>query len=332
MFKTFATAAATAIAAAALAAGPVQARTEMVTIHGTALEGNLEGNAVDRQAYVFLPPSYDSQPKKRYPVVYFLHGYFATPKMYEDLVKFQDAVDEAAAKGNELIVVLPDGHTKFKGAMYGASPTTGDFPAYIARDVVSFVDGHFRTLAQPASRGLSGHSMGGYGTLRIAMTHPGIFSSVFAMAPCCLSPSNTTLENLAKAQALTPDAIATGAFGDLAQAAMLAAWAPDPKNAPHFIMQVTDEAGLALVNARLHANSLLAVLPQHLSALKAYEAVHVEVGDKDFLLKDDTAMHEALDRYGVTHSWEVFDGDHGNRVNPRFRSHLLPFFGQHLDR
>src|SRR5512134_4033124 len=48
---------------------------ERVKIHGAALEGNLEGNAVDRDAIVFLPPSYATETSRRYPVVYALHGY-----------------------------------------------------------------------------------------------------------------------------------------------------------------------------------------------------------------------------------------------------------------
>src|SRR5512139_3420490 len=48
---------------------------EKIKIHGAALEGNLEGNAVDRDAIVYLPPGYAAHKKKRYPVVYALHGY-----------------------------------------------------------------------------------------------------------------------------------------------------------------------------------------------------------------------------------------------------------------
>ena len=48
---------------------------EHIKIHGTALEGNLEGDAVDRDVIVFLPPSYQKDKKRRYPVVYALHGY-----------------------------------------------------------------------------------------------------------------------------------------------------------------------------------------------------------------------------------------------------------------
>jgi enterochelin esterase-like enzyme len=48
---------------------------EHIKIHGTALEGNLEGDAVDRDVIVFLPPSYQKEQKRRYPVIYALHGF-----------------------------------------------------------------------------------------------------------------------------------------------------------------------------------------------------------------------------------------------------------------
>src|SRR5690554_1737225 len=90
----------------ALATVPAEARTDRITVHGAALEGNLEGNAVERDVLVFLPPSYDADAQRRYPVVYFLHGYFANAEMYDEMVSFQEAVDEAAEGGNELIVVV----------------------------------------------------------------------------------------------------------------------------------------------------------------------------------------------------------------------------------
>jgi len=320
-----------AAALATLAAIPAEARTEKIKVHGASLEGNLEGNSADRDVYVFLPPSYDSNADKRYPVVYFLHGYFATADAYENLVKFQEAVDEAAAAGNELIVVLPDAHTKFKGAMYSNSVTTGDFEGFVTRDLVSHIDANYRTLARAESRGLSGHSMGGYGTLKIVMKYPGIYSSMYAMAPCCLSPSAITLEQARGAASMTPEQIEAADFGAAAAAASLAAWAPDPNNPPNFIAVDEKDGKLSpVITARLHANSPLVLLSQSVPQLKAMTAIGIDVGDKDFLLADDTAMHNELNRFGVTHDWEVFEGDHGNRVAARVRSDLLPFFGKHL--
>jgi len=320
-------------ALATFAAAPVEARTEKIKVHGAALEGNLEGNSPDRDVYVFLPPSYDGSGTKRYPVVYFLHGYSVGADAYDGLAKFQEAVDQAAAAGNEMIVVMPDVLTRFKGAMFSASPTTGDFERYVAHDLVSYIDGHYRTLAGPQSRGLSGHSMGGYGTLKIAMKYPGIFSSIYAMAPCCLSPGSVTAEQLQSVRDLTAGQVAAGQGFALVVPAQLSAWAPDPQNPPYYVStKVTDGAVDPLLLARLHANSPLVLLPQYLPALKVLEAIRLEVGDKDFLLRDDTWMHEEFDRFGVAHEWQVFEGDHGNRVNARIRSDLLPFFGRHLDK
>jgi hypothetical protein len=55
--------------------GARPATVERITIHGKTLEGNLEGDAVDRTVLVFLPPSYARERSRRYPVVYALHGY-----------------------------------------------------------------------------------------------------------------------------------------------------------------------------------------------------------------------------------------------------------------
>lgn len=322
-----------AAALAALAATPVEARTERIKVHGASLEGNLEGNSPDRDVLVFLPPSYDASTSKRYPVVYFLHGYSVGAETYDAMAKFQDAVDRAAAAGNEVIMVVPDVNTKFKGAMFSPSPTTGDFVRFAAVDLVSYIDGHYRTLAKPASRGLSGHSMGGYGTFRVAESYPGVFSSIYAMAPCCLSPGTINAQQLQSVAALTPEAIAKAGGFDLAQAAQLSAWAPDPKNPPYYVSTAMKDGQVdPLLLARLHANSPLVLLPQYVPALKGLEAIRLEVGDKDFLLGDDTLMHQELDRFGIAHEWKVFEGDHGNRVQERIRSELLPFFAAHLDK
>jgi len=310
-----------------------EARTDKIKVHGVSLEGNLEGNSPDRDVLVVLPPGYDSNPNKRYPVIYFLHGFFATLTAYDELVKFQEAVDEAAKAGNEVIVVVPDANTRWKGAMYGASVTTGDFPRFIAEDLVKHIDNNYRTLARSESRGLSGHSMGGFGTLKVAMLYPGAFSSILAMAPCCLSPNNATAEQIQATLAMTQEQVASAGFGQLTTGASMAAWAPDPNNPPHYVMNgVRDGAVDPLFRARMQANSPLVMLPQYLPSMKGLKAIQIEVGDKDGLIRDGTWMHEELNKFGIRHEWKVFDGDHGNRVNSRFRSELLPFFGRHLDK
>ena len=163
---------------------------ERITVHGKALEGNLEGDSPDREVTVYLPPSYAGDQTRRYPVVYLLHGYGGRDDTFTGrLARLQESADRlAAAQGfSEPIVVTPNAFTLHKGSMYSNSVTTGDWERFIAEDLVAYIDSHYRTLAKRMSRGLAGHSMGGYGALRIGMKRPDVFSSLYIMSACCLT-------------------------------------------------------------------------------------------------------------------------------------------------
>src|SRR5438046_36233 len=171
-------------------AGAKPVTVERIKVHGTALEGNLERDTVDRDVIVFLPPSYAKEKSRRYPVVYALHGYSIGAEQWSHEIHVPQTIEGAfAAQGaKEMIVVLPDSKTLHNGSMYASSVTTGDFENFIAHDVVAYVDAHYRTIPERTSRGLVGHSMGGYGATRIGMKHADVFGSLYIMSPCCLSP------------------------------------------------------------------------------------------------------------------------------------------------
>src|SRR5436853_6161604 len=120
---------------------------ERIKIHGTALEGNLEGDAIDREVFVFLPPSYAQEKSRRYPVLYALHGYSIGAEQWSREIRVPQTIEGAFAQGaNEMIVVLPDSKTLHNGSMYSSSVTTGDFQQFIAHDLVSYIDAHYRTI------------------------------------------------------------------------------------------------------------------------------------------------------------------------------------------
>ena len=172
-----------------LVAGAKPVTLEHIKVHGTALERNLEGDAVDRDVLVFLPPSYTREKTRRYPVVYALHGYSIGAEQWSHEIHVPQTIEGAFAQGaKEMILVLPDSKTLHNGSMYSSSVTTGDFEQFIAHDVVSYIDAHYRTIPNRLSRGLVGHSMGGYGATRIGMKHYDVFGSLYIMSPCCLSP------------------------------------------------------------------------------------------------------------------------------------------------
>jgi len=349
--------------ALALAGGSVAAQTqptdeiipqgsvERIKVYGDSLKGNLEGDNPERDVVVYLPASYSNEPDRRYPVVYFLHGYGVGVDAYIKMLNLQEMADKAIAAGaREMILVLPDAYTVYSGSMYSNSPTTGNWEGYISQDLVEYIDSHYRTVANRDGRGLSGHSMGGYGTIRIGMKHPEVFSALYAMSSCCLmntpsassppknkapSRKDAPTPPQAKSAAAPKPAAKEGARGGggfanvpLAQAA---AWAPNPKNPPQYFDLPTKDGQIQpMVVAKYAANSPLVMVDQYVPNLKKYHAIAMDVGDKDGLKRGNIDLHEALTRLGIDHTFEEYEGDHGNRVTERFQNNLMTFFSKQL--
>ena len=309
---------------------------ERIKIHGTALEGNLEGNAVDREVLVFLPPTYAASRNRRFPVVYALHGYSIGASQWAQEIQVPQTIEGAFASGvKEAIVVLPDSKTVHNGSMYSSSATTGDFERFIAHNVVAYIDAHYRTIPNRNSRGLVGHSMGGYGASRIGMKHPDVFGSLYIMSPCCLSARGAAPGNPANEKALeavkTPADSASLSFGLRAQLASAAAWSPNPKNPPLYLdLPSKDGVVSQEVLARWAANAPLAFVDQYIGNLKQYRAIAMDVGDQDGLRVDTGKLHGVLDNYGVANAFEIYPGTHTSAVAVRFQNHVMPFFGKNL--
>ena len=309
---------------------------EHIKIHGAALEGNLEGDAVDRDVIVFLPPSYAQEKSRRYPVVYALHGYSIGADQWSHEIHVPQTIEGAFAQGaKEMIVVLPDSKTVHNGSMYSSSVTTGDFEKFIAHDVVAYIDAHYRTLPQRASRGLVGHSMGGYGASRIGMKHSDVFGSLYIMSPCCMSarpagPANPEIEK-ALESVKTPEDSAKLPFFARAQLASAAAWSPDPKNPPLYLdLPMKDGVPQPDILAKWAANAPLAFVDQYIGNLKQYRAISMDVGDQDGLRIDAGKLHEVFDKYGIANSFEIYPGTHTSAVADRFQNHVMPFFSKNL--
>ena len=349
-----------ALPAAAQSTGALKKGTvEKVSVHGAALQGNLEGDSPDRDVFIYLPPGYATNRNQRYPVVYLLHGYGLTAERWMSFTRLADAADKDIAAGTmkEMILVNPDAFTKYSGSMYSASVTTGDWESYIADDLVAYVDSHYRTIANRMSRGLGGHSMGGYGTIRIGMKRPDVFGSLYIMSACCLmnqpfpagnrgaAPSERGDSRGASARSEAPEG-ARGqgergqggrgrsgrgnGFGNV-QGALAAAFSPNPKNPPdYFDNPIKDGEPQPLVVAKWAANSPLAMIDQYVTNLKKYHAIMGEVGLQDGLATANKQMDQILTDFGVTHTFETYEGDHTNRVVERIEQKVLPFFSQHL--
>lgn len=304
----------------------------MISVHGRALEGNLEGDSPDRTVAVYLPPSYATNRKRRYPVVYLLHGYGRTARGWVSFVDLPASMDRdiAAGTAREMILVVPDANTRYGGSMYSDSPTIGDWETYITRDLVSYVDEHYRTIADRDSRGLGGHSMGGYGVWTIAMKHPEVYSSIYALSACCLmNEPHVRHQTSASARRAPPHS--RGGHPINVPYGEAAAWSPDPLNPPlYFDQPIKDGKLRPRIAAKWVANSPLAMLDQYVSNMKSYRAIAMDVGLQDTLLRSNTEFHEALTRMGIQHSFETFQGNHTNHLEQRMEHKVFPFFSRHL--
>ena len=156
------------------------------------LKNAIDGSNPDKTLNIYLPASYyDSE--KRYPVVYFFHGFGGTPHtFYNDWQTFAQYMQ--ADPDKEFIVVEVDGRTvRDNGSFYVNSEVTGPWENYVTAEIVPFVDQNYRTIADASSRGTAGFSMGGFASINLAFRHPDIFSSVQAICPGLLKDGDLSV-------------------------------------------------------------------------------------------------------------------------------------------
>jgi S-formylglutathione hydrolase len=315
---------------------------EVFELTSRALAGNLVGDSPTRSVSVYLPPSYATEPGRRYPVVFMLHGFTDTDAKWfgrsgPHWISLPDVLDRAVSSpgAGEFIVVMPDGSNAFGGGFYSTSVTVGDWETFVADELVAEVDTRYRTMANRASRGLAGHSMGGYGAIRIGMKRPDVFSSVYALSACCLTPVRAApTEGPSPAESVTSlEQVAVAGFGIKAALAVAAAWSPNPSKPPLYLDLPTDEGRPRPdVVARLAANAPVALVPQSVFRLRRLVALAFDVGTSDGLQADNAAFDRALGEFGIPHVYDTYDGDHINRVAERIETRVMPFFAAHLVR
>lgn len=150
-----------------------------------------------KRLLIYLPPSYDRQPARRYPVAFYLHGAWGAEDDWIALGRLDRAMDSLVATGMpEMIVVLPDGDDGWYTTWNTLNNTVAchadtrrrepaatycvpwpKYDEYVARELVAYIDSSYRTLAQREHRGIGGLSMGGYGAISLALRYPDVFAA-----------------------------------------------------------------------------------------------------------------------------------------------------------
>jgi S-formylglutathione hydrolase len=306
---------------------------------------------------IYLPPSYNDS-KKSYPVVYFLTGYTVHPGQYPPTNWIDSIMSNHLVQ--EMIYVEISGFNRFKGTMYANSPVTGNWEDFVTKDVISFVDKNYRTLAKRESRGIAGHSMGGGGCFNISLKHADLFSVAYPMSPA-ISASDSlmlsmfkderamkALESLSKKMAGVPaDKFAEKLSSELmvyggALDWVLAygyAFAPDMSQPLKISLpyEVLKDGKIQKIdkNWKLWEQGFGSIdekVKMYKSNLLKYHHFSTDAGYDDikWIYTSTIYLSGVLTNNRIPFSIHLFDGDHVNRVSEQMANRVMPIMSAYL--
>lgn len=332
---------------------PPRGRVVADTVFAPSLAGNLLGDPTRQPAIVYLPPGYDAEPDRRYATIYLLHGILDRPSVWFEPVyqgmTIQAVMDSLIAAGEirPAIVVGVTGHNAYGASLYMNSPVTGGWEDFVARDVVTHVDATYRTLGRPESRAIVGHSMGGYGAIRLAMLHPDVFSVAWGMNPCCLCclgaetppdhPVWRTIGTLDSPEAMWRRLEEEDDLWPLLVAGSGTVLAPEPDRPPlHFepAWRIEGDSLVATGAAeRMGAALPMATVAGHVEGLRRLRGLAMDVAYDDQFVHippATIAFSDTLTALEVPHVFEAYEGDHRNRMAERLPGRVLPWVDSRL--
>jgi pimeloyl-ACP methyl ester carboxylesterase len=303
---------------------------------------NSAGENPSRKVSVYLPPNYDSD-GKRFPVIYYLHGFMGTDSISANMKMILDN-GISHRKIRPFILVIASHYTLYQGSFYTNSSLTGNWADFTAKELVEYVDKNFRTLATRDSRGIGGHSMGGYGAIKMGMLFPDVFSTVYALSPGLLAfvkefgPNSASFKDLSEIK--TVEELRETYYPKVI-VAVARAWSPNPDRPPFYcdFPFTYDGDSLVVNNAVLqkwNQNMPVYMVDEYANNLRKLKALKLDWGRNDasrFAIQCGM-FSQRLENLGIEHFSEEYIGNHGNKIwttDGRVLNDLLPFFNDHLN-
>ena len=301
---------------------PLAGRIDEGVIASRLLLDNPLGDPAERPVWVYLPPGYDGT-DERYPSVYVIQGYTGHLSMWRNRAAFRQPYPETAdalfARGHAppCVVVFVDAWTAYGGSQYVDSAGTGRYHSYLCEEVVPWVDGRYRTIADRESRAITGKSSGGFGAMITPMLRPDLFGALASHAGDALYEYCYLPEFAAAVRHLRgydgdiwrwwADFGSRPAFSKPEDEALLvalgcsAAFSPDDAGRP--VLPFDPQSGVLRpeVWERWLAWDPVRMVDRYAEALRSLRAVWVDAGDKDdyFLDLGAQAFRDGLSRVGV---------------------------------
>jgi enterochelin esterase-like enzyme len=153
--------------------------------HGAVVSVKLPGTTSgfgDPTAMVYFPPQYFSEPTRRFPVVYLLHGSPGAPIDWFRAARASDAGYAVAREGHPVLLVAPRASHSWTDDSECVDRPTERVATYVVNDVVRGIDARFRTIPTRAARGVAGNSAGGYCALNLGLRNRQLFSAVIDLS------------------------------------------------------------------------------------------------------------------------------------------------------
>jgi hypothetical protein len=314
---------------------PLHGVLDQLVISSEALDGNPLGDPDRRPLYVYRPPGVELDHPKPLPSVYVIQGYTGQLDMWLSRQPFEptmiERLDAMFASGEcpDAIVVFVDAWTSYGGSQFLNSSGTGRYLDYLCDEVVAFVDERYPTAQSRDHRGLSGKSSGGYGAMVVPMLRPDVFGALASHAGDALFEA-CYLPGFPKSARLLRDEFegSWDTFFDAVRGADPARWewvhlleaygyaaaySPDPE-APGRALLPFDVNGRLVedVWAQWLERDPVRMARGHAEALRSMRRIYLDAGrgDEFFLDLGAQAFAAELDKLGVAHTIELFDGTH----------------------
>lgn len=286
-------------------------------IFSPSLKNNKLDDPINQPVRIFLPLSYYSSQKK-YPVVYYLHGFgssFLEIEWYRNSYK-KLMIDNTE---NEFILVGVNGRNKYGGSFYVNSVVTGNWEDYVINDVVNYVDSKYRTIPKASARGIAGFSMGGFGCINVGFKHSDKFSCLFAISPAIIDEKG--IQKVLKSWSLEM----VNAYGT--------AFAPNVNNPylymdfPKFDNSRTDNETLDKWKSGI--GNMKEKVNKNINSISKLRGIQIEYGTKDlfdWIPVGCKLLSNILNENNMQNKLVQFEGNHGDKNNVIFEKDMGPYF------
>ncbi|HKG66375.1 MAG TPA: alpha/beta hydrolase-fold protein [Solirubrobacteraceae bacterium] len=316
---------------------PMHGSLDRLVVESDALADNPLGDPARRPLYVYRPPGVERDHPRPLPSVYVIQGYTGQLDMWFTRDAFRPTVIEAFdalfASGAcpDAILVFVDAWTSYGGSQFLNSTGTGRYLDYLCDEVVEFVDARYPTAADRDHRGIAGKSSGGYGAMVVPMLRPDVFSALASHAGDALFEAaylpefptfmRTIRDHFDGSMDVFLEALAAADHFDMERFRAIefygyaAAYSPDPRQPGRALLPVDLASGRLIddVWGRWLEKDPVRMAPAHAEALRSMRRIYLDAGTRDeyFLDLGATAFGAELDKLGVEHTVELFDGRHG---------------------